>query len=79
MAPLHGCKGVSVRKRKSGVWWSSRVMMSAREGLLAPLFLALRVRNVSSCSAGWAVRGVARNVSSLLVRTHCLSVCEVVD
>ena len=42
------CSGVSVRRRKSGECWSSIVMMSTNEGLLAPVFLTFMVRNLSS-------------------------------
>jgi hypothetical protein len=37
-APSRVCKGVSVRKRMSGEWSSIMLMMSAREGLFAPVF-----------------------------------------
>ena len=38
-APQSGCEGVSVIKRKTGVWRSNIVKMSAREGMLAPSFV----------------------------------------
>jgi hypothetical protein len=54
-----------VRKRKSGVCWSNIVTMSAREGLLASVFCALRERNVSPRSAGCAMKGGAEIVQSV--------------
>ena len=44
-APQCGCIGVSVRRRKSGECVSIMVTTSVREGLSAPAFWALIVRN----------------------------------
>ena len=40
--------GVSVRKRISGVWELSRVIMSVLEGLCLPVFCVFWVMRVSS-------------------------------
>jgi hypothetical protein len=63
-APLFGCKKISVRKRKSSVCWSSILRMSAKEGLFASAFCALRERNVSHGSAGWGSQGRDRIVAA---------------
>ena len=51
--------GVSVRKRISGVWELSRVIMSVLEGLCLPVFCVFWVMRVSSgIASAWSAGGV---------------------
>jgi hypothetical protein len=65
-APCCWCSGVSVGRRTSGVWRSSKVTISIREGLLFPTFCVLRVRMVNSVSGGSNV-GVCGYASAFIV------------
>ncbi len=84
-APLWVWSGVSVKKRMSGEWSSSMLSMPVREGLFAPAFWALMVKNVrlvvvgktsaGGCSGPVLTWSSCGTVVSLHVRTPVGEAC----